>query len=168
MDQKKANSIKYGILYAFAASVITISTLSIVFLTSTKSSDLPIMAYAQLSENMSQSSYSLDTPFQLKINQTAAIADTNLTIKFLKVLDSRCPSDVECFWAGQVTASFLATSHQNCSTVVNITLGAGSTNATKTFNGFAINLVKVDPYPISTMKTENNAYQSTLIVSKAS
>ena len=46
----------------------------------------------------------LDVPFQLKINQTGFIKSENIKIFFLNVTeDSRCPSDVECIWPGQVT-----------------------------------------------------------------
>jgi hypothetical protein len=46
------------------------------------------------------------TPFVLRMNQKAAIADNlnqrNLMVKFEEVLeDSRCPEGAMCFWAGQ-------------------------------------------------------------------
>lgn len=46
----------------------------------------------------------LGVPFQLRVNQTATLSSENLQIKFLNVTgDSRCPIDVVCFWAGEVT-----------------------------------------------------------------
>lgn len=46
----------------------------------------------------------LNVPFQLRVNQTATISSENLQIKFVNVTgDSRCPADVACIWAGEVT-----------------------------------------------------------------
>lgn len=43
----------------------------------------------------------LDEPFVLQVNQWAEIGGTPLRLRFDEVReDSRCPADVQCFWAG--------------------------------------------------------------------
>lgn len=110
---------------------------------------------------------SLDSSFQLKIDQIAIIEGENIKIKFLNVTeDSRCPSDVLCKWEGQITA------------VVNIlknaqTLGDFSLTSRKGyedlainyFDGYFIKLEKVEPYPETTQKIELSDYVVTLVVS---
>ena len=46
----------------------------------------------------------LDSPFDLKVGETADI-NSDFQITLLNVLDdSRCPSDVTCIWEGTVSA----------------------------------------------------------------
>lgn len=41
--------------------------------------------------------------FNLKLNQSAIINSGEVKVTFLEVTeDSRCPSDLNCFWAGQI------------------------------------------------------------------
>lgn len=42
-----------------------------------------------------------DTPFRLGVGEEMRLASEDLTVRFVAVVgDSRCPSDVTCFWAG--------------------------------------------------------------------
>jgi hypothetical protein len=53
---------------------------------------------------------SLGKEFTLAIGQSATISSENLKIEFLDVTaDSRCPKDVECVWAGEVSCSLQIT-----------------------------------------------------------
>jgi len=42
----------------------------------------------------------LNTPVQLAVGQAAVFKDADLKVHVLDVADSRCPTDVACFWAG--------------------------------------------------------------------
>jgi len=110
----------------------------------------------------------LDTQFQLKVDQTALIRSENMRIAFLDVAgDSRCPSDVVCIWAGEVSILVnIWKNHQNHGDLI-LTRGAGKGDqAAKTFDGYSIELVKVEPYPVSIQKIELPDYIITLVVAK--
>jgi hypothetical protein len=52
----------------------------------------------------------LGQPFMLAVNHATSIKQTDLNIRFVDVTeDSRCPLDVKCIWAGQVSVLVEAT-----------------------------------------------------------
>ncbi len=111
----------------------------------------------------------LDSQFRLKINQTAFIESESLKIKFLDVIeDSRCPSDVICSWQGQVTIIVNIVKNEQNLGDFNLTNRAGLYEdlAIKNFDGYSIKLVKVDPYPKTTIKIELSDFIITLLVSE--
>ncbi len=110
----------------------------------------------------------LDVPFQLKINQVAFIKSENIKIIFMNVTeDSRCPSDVECIWEGQVTIVINIFKNNQFIGEFNLTSRTGFDElAIKEFDGYSINLIKVEPYPISTQIIELSDYIVIFNVSK--
>lgn len=111
----------------------------------------------------------LDNQFQLKTNQIASIENENLKIEFLNITeDSRCPSDVICVWAGQVTAVINIFKNDQNLGDFSLTSQAGKheDSAIKYFDEYSIKLIKVEPYPKSTQKIEISDYIVTLVVSK--
>jgi hypothetical protein len=108
----------------------------------------------------------LGDPFQLKINQIGYIKSENIKIVFLNVTeDSRCPSDVDCIWPGQVTILINITKDNKDTGEYNLTLGTDfDERAIKEFDGYSIKLMIVDPYPISTQEIELTDYIITLNV----
>ena len=113
----------------------------------------------------------LNNSFQLKINQIAFIESENLKIKFLNVTeDSRCPSDVLCFWAGQATVALNILQNGKNLGDFNLTIRAGQYDdlAVKNFAKYSIKLTKIDPYPEHPQEIEISNYIVKLIVSKLS
>ena len=110
-------------------------------------------------------SIKLDTPVQLKINQTAFVESENLKIKILNITeDSRCPSNVECFWEGQATV-MIGIMKNNQSRNFNLTSRAAHEDvAVKYFDEYYIRLIKIEPYPESTQRMMFSDYIITLIV----
>lgn len=109
----------------------------------------------------------LNTEFQLKSGQTASLEPEEITIKFLRVTsDSRCPSDVICVWAGQVEV-LLNVSVNNKSFDINLTKGPDESLSKQEIDGFTIELIKVDPYPVSTKTIQPSDYVITLVVTKS-
>lgn len=109
----------------------------------------------------------LDEEFNLKFGEVVLIKNENLKIEFLNVFeDSRCPSDVQCIWTGQVKISLSV--HKNDQKnlgVYEFTMQAGSP-VVQNIEGYAIKLISVNPYPVSTKKIEKSEYSLTLFVSK--
>jgi hypothetical protein len=55
-------------------------------------------------------SYTLGTPFDIKLGQTVSFADAPLALTFNDVTeDSRCPTGVSCVWAGRFIAAMTLT-----------------------------------------------------------
>lgn len=110
----------------------------------------------------------LDEPFQLKINQTAFIKNENIKIFFSNVTqDSRCPSDVECIWPGQVTILINILKNFQSLGEFNLTIAGESDEiAIIEFDLYSIKMIKVEPYPISTQEIKLSDYIVTFIVNK--
>lgn len=95
----------------------------------------------------------LGEDFSLGEGQAAYVPTERMLIRFEGITeDSRCPSDVVCVWAGQVTAE-VSIAGDGFSEDSFITLGAGGT-AESAFSGpkgsYLLELVSVKPYPLST------------------
>jgi hypothetical protein len=110
----------------------------------------------------------LDSQFYLKIGQTTTVKSENITVKLLEVTgDSRCPSDVVCIWAGQVSLVVNATKNGENLGDVTLTLGFSNPDlSVKNVGGYYIKVIAVNPYPVSTHKIEQSEYIATLVVSK--
>ena len=102
-------------------------------------------------------------PFQLGFNQTATIQD--LQIKIVNITDSRCPSDVTCVWQGQ--AKILVNVGKNGQDSGNLTLTTlnDKKQTIPSFDQYYIELMKVDPYPVSDKKIQLSDYIITLKLS---
>jgi len=104
----------------------------------------------------------LGVPFQLGFNQTATIQE--LQIKITNLTDSRCASDVTCVWQGQ--AKILVDINKNNHNLGNFSLILNDKNLeARSFDHYSIHLIEVNPYPISTKKTQLSDYNITLKLS---
>lgn len=114
---------------------------------------------------------SLDHPFKLKVNETAYFDSADLLFRFVNVTeDSRCPADVQCIWAGQVSVEIEVVRVSTGEGLGNfaLTLIGGSENSQKaTIGEYVIKLVSVEPYPISTQTIHLFDYVATLIISSS-
>ena len=111
-----------------------------------------------------------ETQFQLKINQTASIESSNIKVKFLNVTgDSRCPSDVTCVWEGQIKIFVHIIKNNHDLGDFNLTSRGGQKNlALQSFDGYLIQILKVEPYPTSGKRILPSDYVSTFVISKTS
>jgi len=116
-------------------------------------------------ETQNQIQAKLNMQFKLKIDQTAYIEAENIKVQFTDVReDSRCPSDVFCVWEGQATIALKITKDKKELREFTLT-SRGGEPVTKTFDGYSIKLVSVEPYPTSTDKLEKDDYVVTLAIS---
>lgn len=109
----------------------------------------------------------LDENFNLKIGQTAVLGKEKIKIKLADVSnDSRCPSGVQCFWAGQAIVVVNAEDSQGNSQNIELTFGAGMNGSNiKNIGGYSIKLVNVEPSPRIGEKIEKTDYTASFIVS---
>jgi len=101
------------------------------------------------------SSVQLDTPFEIALNERTIIHGSNTVIKITEINDSRCPADVQCFWAGDSKVKLNVTGLDVVNTVLNFCLGQcddryreADTVAIQYQNqAYSIILSAVNPYP---------------------
>ena len=113
----------------------------------------------------------LDQDFLLQGGQEVTIRGADLRLQFTDVLeDSRCPTDVECFWTGQARITIEAVPGQGApaSLEFNTNPAPGQGKLTNDVGGYTIELKKLDPYP----KTPDDSlaltdYSATLLVHKS-
>ena len=108
----------------------------------------------------------LGEEFDLRVNETAYIADTRLSIQVVAVPeDSRCPTDVVCVWAGNARVSLALREGTSAE--------GGDVNSTVqprtlTRLGYAVELVDVRPSPVSGQPILPGAYVIRLVARRAS
>ena len=90
-----------------------------------------------------------------------------MVVKFTGVpQDSRCPSNVNCIWAGNAEVS-IAVNHDKCTAMITLnTHSASGTGNESKVGGFRIKLIKLEPYPHSENKISQGDYIATLMVTK--
>ncbi len=108
----------------------------------------------------------LDIEFKLRISEKAFIKDAEVTVTFIRVVeDSRCPSNVYCFWAGRAIVELSFTKNNKEIGRVNLTIPG---DEEKEFDGYVIRLIRIEPqreYP-DKMQISPSDYRITLIISK--
>jgi hypothetical protein len=107
----------------------------------------------------------LGEQFDLRVGETAYIADTRLSIQVTAVPeDSRCPRDVMCPWAGNARVSLALRDGTNMDAAdVNSTLEPRAV----TRWGYTIELVEVKPVPTAGQPIPAAAYVVRLVAKRA-
>lgn len=94
----------------------------------------------------------------LKLNEIASIG--NKTVKVTAVTeDSRCPLDVQCFWAGRVRVLVSLGKGIGANDVPSAEMEPGQT---KDVGDLRITVLSVYPHPVSTRKIADGEYRFTL------
>jgi hypothetical protein len=102
--------------------------------------------------------------FQLNAEQSARVTGTPITVIFRSVSDdSRCPSDVQCVWAGDgaVKLGLQSTTVPSQEATLHTTLDPKIVD----FSGYRIRIVSLAPYPKSGSSIPGDKYVVTLNVS---
>jgi hypothetical protein len=105
--------------------------------------------------------------FSVKVGQQAKLDGADLALKFVGVTqDSRCPSNVNCVWAGNAEVS-LEVVHGKCTSLLTLNTHTKSpASDEEKVGGFRIKLVKLAPYPHTERKISPSDYIATFLVSK--
>lgn len=100
----------------------------------------------------------------LKINQCIDIAETDYSLCFESVDDSRCPTNAVCVWEGNAAANLVLKSAAGNKS---FTLNTHSNFKRDTIiNNLKIELIGVLPYPILNKTTNPNDYVVEVKISK--
>jgi hypothetical protein len=103
---------------------------------------------------------SLNQEIQLAPAEQAAYPQQGLTVEFVRVVeDSRCPTDVECVWAGEVKVQ--VATRMNQAGPAQHEIKAGEHASVGAFRVFVVN---VEPVPVSTRQIPPEEYRVTLKV----
>lgn len=92
----------------------------------------------------------LDRPFVLSGGQQAAITGEPLRLRFTEVPeDSRCPTEVECFWTGQARIVVVVDDGRAGEQTIefNTNPAPGQNRQTVQAGSYEITLQALDPYP---------------------
>jgi len=85
--------------------------------------------------------------FTLKPGESIVIKDETIKITFMELIeDSRCPTGVQCVWAGQARVALLV---EKGSDTARFDISTSEDNNKKNFQKYEIILLRVDPYPES-------------------
>lgn len=120
-----------------------------------------------LNFNGNQNMARVGKEFSIKVGQQLKLEGADSQVKFIGVpQDSRCPTNVNCVWAGNAEVS-LEWMVDKCPT--SITLNTHATSGTgdeSKVAGFRVKLIKLEPYPHSEKKISPGDYTATLLVIK--
>jgi hypothetical protein len=108
---------------------------------------------------------SLDATLTLRPGELTSVPGTGVRLRFDEVLgDSRCPSDVVCVWEGYAELA------------ISVVTGAGTegfslrtqpaASRVVTSGGLTIELLRLDPHPVSDRRIDRSAYRATLRVTR--
>jgi hypothetical protein len=153
----KSRSLTYAILLMAIAAIILLG-------------DHTVSAYPESNQSpASQVRAHLNTQVQLKINQTALIEPDHLKVSLVKVFaDSRCPSNVACIWAGQVSVQVnISKNDIDLGTLDLVSSSNPSSSSVKTVAGYSIRVVEVNPNPKQNQKNNPSDYTVILVISKS-
>ncbi len=108
-----------------------------------------------------------DEVFELAFAQSAREANGGLSLHFVEVPeDSRCPEGVNCVWAGQVTVVLNAKRGDRQEKLTFIREAKSKKNVTRTFEGYKVHLLGVEPYPKEGSPLKKEDYRLRLSVRK--
>ena len=106
---------------------------------------------------------SAGSAFDMSVGQEAQVQGTPLTIRFLGISeDSRCPSDVQCVWAGDAVARLVITAQGTVGTEASLHTTLEPKSAA--FAGYTVRLTAVKPVPRSGTTIPPTGYVVTLEV----
>jgi len=107
----------------------------------------------------------LNQEFELKLGQQVLIENERLKISFIGVTeDSRCPTDVDCVWAGNGKVVLRLSKVRKRAAMMKLNTGVDPKQ--NAYQGYDVKLVSLDPYPKKNAKIKMREYVATLMVSR--
>src|SRR5262245_36607773 len=105
----------------------------------------------------------LGRPFEMKPGESVTVQGVRITFDGVTE-DSRCPTGVQCVWAGDVAAAFEL---EKSPDAVRVTLHtSGRFQQQAEFDSLVVRLEDVKPYPKLGQTIARADYRATLLVSK--
>ena len=110
----------------------------------------------------------LNREFKLKVGQEVQVKEAGIKLSLNSIVeDSRCPTGVNCIWAGNAKISVkLSKAKTDTASATSVELNTGAGAKSSTYEGYEVRLVRLDPYPKEGVKISKDAYVATLWVCK--
>ena len=109
----------------------------------------------------------IPSDFTLAVGQHGTVQPDNVEIGFRKVQgDSRCPTNVMCFWQGEAGVQLTLTNAIHQTQQVGISV-EGHGSGTAEAMGYRITAVRLDPYPQDADPIRQFAYRVTLHIERS-
>ena len=100
---------------------------------------------------------------KVKINKEV-VAKAGMKVAFIELVeDARCPTDVECIWAGNAKIKIRVTKDRRSKV---LELNTTESGPAPTFDGFSFKLKALTPELRSNVRINRNAYEATLEITK--
>jgi hypothetical protein len=107
----------------------------------------------------------LGEAFDLKVGEARTVASEELTIEFQRVVaDSRCPQNVQCIRAGDVTIRLGIARRPTGRTTLDVT--SPSTAPSSIDGTYSLTVVDVMPYPDANRRIDPDEYVARLLISR--
>lgn len=126
---------------------------------------LTILLFISCDRQEISNTFTLGIEKSFKINGEYRSDDNSVKFEITAINDSRCPSDVECIWAGKADVSIDVTSPVSGSLVLS-TLNNNIYKSTDTLGNYSFQLIDVSPYPVSTETINLEDYEVSLKIEK--
>ena len=111
--------------------------------------------------------FNLNEAFTLAGGQDGLIPSEKLRLRFAEVLeDSRCPTQVDCFWTGQARIAIAIQPEGSGPTTIefNTNPAPGQTVKVRAVGPYSVELQSLDPYPQTPDAIALEDYRATLVV----
>jgi hypothetical protein len=109
----------------------------------------------------------IPSDFRLAVGQHVTVQPDNVEIAFREVQgDSRCPTNVMCFWEGAAGVQLTLTNAIHQTQQVGISV-EGHGSGTAEAMGYRITAARLDPYPRDAGPIRQSAYRVTLHIERS-
>jgi hypothetical protein len=131
---------------------------------------LAVLALALVSacrDRVANPTVPIPSDFTLAVGQRVTVQLDNVEIGFREVQgDSRCPTNVRCFWQGEAGVQLSLTNaiHQTQQVAISV---EGQGSGTAEAMGYRITATRLDPYPQDSRPIPQWAYRVTLHIERS-
>jgi hypothetical protein len=123
-----------------------------------------IVTIAMIATAIAAADPELGRPFDVKPNEVARLEGLQITFEGVAA-DSRCPTGVQCVWAGDATAVF--TLQKPPAAALHRTLHtSGRFERQVDYEGFVVRLEDIKPHPQDGVTIAPTDYRATLVVTR--
>ncbi|MEB3358036.1 MAG: hypothetical protein VKK04_15015 [Synechococcales bacterium] len=101
----------------------------------------------------------------LQSDQPVVVEPSQMELTLVDVVDSRCPTDVQCVWGGGITITLAVQSAETPRQQVELSRLPGQEPESQSISGVTLSLVDVTPHPRSNRTPSPEDYTATIRVS---
>ena len=130
---------------------------------------IALTACGALAKVRARKTVRLNQNFVLRVGEEVSVAEQKLNVKLLSIPeDSRCPTGVNCIWAGNVRVLLQVTKVGSKPSKVELNLNPRDfpDGEAADCGNYKLKLVRVNPYPVADQQLTAKDYTVTLSITK--